>query len=244
HTRDLRAAASALADTARADVVVIKRGALGALIHEAGGSTALIGPYQTDRVWPIGSGDVFSAVFAWAWLDENRPAVEAANLASAAASAWCGERRLPIGLRPACQPHEIACGTLLPAREDPVRLYLAGPFFNAGERWLVSLAYHALEGLGASVFSPMHHVGLGGDEVAQPDIDGLMSCQAVLALLDGADPGTLFEMGYAAARSIPRVGYAERPGRDEYKMIRGLGTFLTNDMSTAVYRAIWAGMTG
>jgi nucleoside 2-deoxyribosyltransferase len=185
---------------------------------------------------------VFSAVFAWAWLEENRSAVEAAKLASAGASAWCGQRRLPVGLRPGCQPQDIACGTLLAAREDPVRVYLAGPFFDAGERWLVNLAYHALESLGASVFSPMHDIGLGGDEVAQPDIDGLMSSQAVLALLDGADPGTLFEMGYAAAQSIPRVGYAEQPGQDEYKMLRGLGAFLTNDLSTAVYRAIWAGI--
>lgn len=241
-TTDLRAAASSLAQTAQADVVVIKRGALGALVYESGGATTPIGPYQTDQVWPIGSGDIFSAVFAWAWLEENRSAVEAANLASAGAAAWCGTRRLPIGLRPGCRPQDIACGRLLTAHEDPVAVYLAGPFFDAGERWLVNLAYHALESLGARVFSPLHHVGLGGDEVAQPDIDGLTGSQAVLALLDGADPGTLFEMGYAAARSIPSVGYAEQPGRDDYKMLRGLGVHLTSDLSTAIYRAIWAGM--
>src|SRR5262249_314782 len=134
------------------------------------------------------------------------------------------------------------CGVPVAPQEDLVRVYLAGPFFNAGERWLVNLAYHALGSLGASVFSPMHDVGLGGDEVAQPDIDGLMQSQVVLALWAGADSGTLLERGYAAAKSIPRVGYAEQPERDEYKMIRGLGTFLTSDLSTAVYRAIWAGM--
>jgi nucleoside 2-deoxyribosyltransferase len=240
-TTDLREAAAKLASETQAEVVVLKRGALGALVHE-GGTTTPVGPYRTDVVWPIGSGDVFSAVFAWAWLEDKRPAVEAARLASAGASAWCGLRRLPLGLRPGCLPEDVACGTLLPPREDPVRVYLAGPFFDAGERWLVNLAYNALVSLGASVFSPLHDVGLGGDEVAQPDIDGLVGSDAVLGLLDGADAGTLFEMGYAAARSIPQVGYAEHPKRDEYKMIRGLGAHLTSDLSTAVYRAIWAGM--
>jgi nucleoside 2-deoxyribosyltransferase len=147
-----------------------------------------------------------------------------------------------VGLRAGCQPQDIACGSLLPPREDPVQVYLAGPFFDVGARWLVSLAYHALGGLGAHAFSPMHHVGVGGDEVARPDIDGLEHSHSVLALLDGSDPGTLFEMGYAAARGIPAVGFAEQPGRDEYKMIRGLGAFLTSDLSVAVYHAIWAGM--
>lgn len=239
---DVRRAARSLGRSIGADVVVVKRGALGALVVESGEPDKLIGPYRTDRVWPIGSGDVFSAVFAWAWLEDGRPAADSAELASAAAAAWCGSLRLPVGVAPGVRPEHLSSGVALTPREGPVGVYLAGPFFDAGSRWLVGLARQALRHLGARVFSPFHDVGLGGDEVARSDIDGLMKSDTVLGLLDGADAGTLFEMGYAAAKGIPLVGYAEHPDLEEYKMLRGLGAFITNDLSTAVYHAIWAGM--
>ena len=242
-TTEVAKAAHNIARDARADVVVVKRGALGALVVESGGHSASVGPHRTERVWPIGSGDVFSAAFAWAWLEDGRSAVDAAELASASTAAWCAAQRLPLGLRPGIRPETISPGVALTPRDTPVRVYLAGPFFDAGSRWLVGLAYRALAHLGGHVFSPFHDVGIGGDEVAEADIAGLVGSESIFGLLDGADAGTLFEMGYAAARGIPMVGYAEHPEREEYKMLRGLGAFITDDFSTAVYHAIWAGMT-
>jgi len=241
-TSDVEAAARRLISDADADIVVVKRGAIGATVFEASGRSISIGPYQTDRVWPIGSGDVFTAAFAWAWLEEARDAQESAELASASAAVWCGSQRLPLGLKAGARPEDLAAGVALRPRTEPVRVYLAAPFFDISSRWLVGLTYQALRHLGGLVFSPFHDVGLGGDEVAQSDIDGLVRSESILALLDGADAGTLFEMGYAAAKGIPMVGYAAHPDREEYKMLRGLGAFLTDDLSTAVYHAIWAGM--
>ncbi|MBV9920326.1 MAG: nucleoside 2-deoxyribosyltransferase [Pseudonocardia sp.] len=242
--RDLEASASKIAVACQADVVVVKRGALGSLVCVPGEAVRYVGPCRTEQVWPIGSGDVFSAVFAWGWLEAGLPPFEAARLASAGASAWCGSRRLPVGLRPGVTPEEIASGPFLAPPPGPVRVYLAGPFFDVGSRWVVSLASQVLAELGATVFSPFHEVGPGGDEVAEKDLKGLRDSHSVLALLDGADPGTMFELGYASARGIPAVGYAEDASLEAYRMVRGVQTPVLGDLSSAVYRAIWAGMGG
>jgi nucleoside 2-deoxyribosyltransferase len=241
-TPDVNDASRCLLTGSGADVVVVKRGALGAIVFEATGQSTPIGPHRTDRVWPIGSGDVFTAAFAWAWLEDGRLPVDSAELASACAAAWCSDQRLPLGLRPGVRPEDVSVGVALCPRSEPVRVYLAGPFFDAGSRWLVGLCHQALSHLGGRVFSPFHDVGLGGDEVARSDIEGLEGSEVIFALLDGADAGTLFELGYAAAKGIPMVGYAEHPDKEDYKMLRGLGAFLTDDLSTAIYGAIWAGM--
>ena len=62
-----------------ADVVVVKRGALGATIVTA--DVTHVGPHPTTSVWPIGSGDVFAGAFACCWGDGG-DAVEAARVAS------------------------------------------------------------------------------------------------------------------------------------------------------------------
>ncbi len=94
------------------------------------------------------------------------------------------------------------------------------------------------------MFSPAHDVGAGGDEVARTDLDGLEGCQSMLALLDGDDPGTIFEAGWARSRDLPVVGFAEHPDAEGSKMLRGTGAEIHEDLATAVYRAIWAGMEG
>jgi nucleoside 2-deoxyribosyltransferase len=85
-------------------------------------------------------------------------------------------------------------------------------------------------------------VGGGGPEVAAKDIEGLERSSAVLALLDGADAGTMFEAGYATARGIPVVGYAERRDTEGWKMLGGTGAEIHTDLSTAAYRTIWYAM--
>lgn len=235
-------AAARLCQEAEADAVVIKRGALGARVYEATGADTLVDCYQTDEVWPIGSGDVFSAVFAWAWLEDHQELVQAAKLASAATAVWCGTRSLPIDLQHGISAEDIGYGSPVAPCDEKVPVYLAGPFFNTGARWMINQVRRSLSGLGAQVFSPMHDVGLGKDEVAKKDIEGLIQSKSLLCLLDGADPGTIWEAGYAASKGIPTVGYASNPNSSDYIMLRGSGTIIYSDLATAVYQAIWAGM--
>ncbi len=232
----LASAARRLIDTYNADVVVTKRAAQGALITTADTVTS-VGVFPTERVYPIGSGDVFAAGFAWAWTTGGFDAPEAARIGSRLASLWCehGALSIPAGyFAPPPAEDELA-----PAR---VRLHLAAPFFSLGELWMVELVRDTLVSLGAAVFSPWHDVGPGGDEVARADLAGLKECDSVLALLDGNDPGTVFEVGWARAHGVPVVAFTRHPEAEGVKMLRGTDAEVHDDLSTAVYRAIWAAM--
>lgn len=221
----------------KADVVITKRGARGVLVT-TNQFQQEIGAHPTAYVMPIGSGDIFSAGFAWAWAKERRDPVESAEIASAATAAYVLTETLPLSastlsdrshLTPALVPRDV-------------RLYLAGPFFTLAECWLVDSVESAVRDLGASVFSPLHEIGFGGDEVVAKDLAGLRECEGVLALLDHFDPGTIFELGWAAKSGLPIVAYAASGDQESSKMIRGTGAEIHGDLSTAVYRAIWRAM--
>ena len=222
-----------------ADVVVVKQGAVGATIVTA--DITNVGPHPTMSVWPIGSGDVFAGAFTLRW-GGGVDAVEAARSASAATAWWCATKAMPVpaeildGRAP--QHPEVAADELKVASTP--RVYLAGPFFDLPQRWLIERARSSLVGLGAEVFSPFHDVGPGGDEVAAADLEGLRGCGAVLALVDGWDAGTLYECGWASRARIPVVAFGANPSSEGAKMLVGDGAELHSDLSTAVYRSIWA----
>lgn len=232
--RSVEDAARRLLRETGAEVVVTKQAARGALVTTADVQEH-IGPHPTDRVWPIGSGDVFAAGFSWAWLEQGATPVEAARTGSRAAAAWCETTRLNL---PAAA-FESSNQPELNVQEGCV--YLAGPFFDLGQRWLVNLVRDNLRGLGGQVFSPMHDVGRG-DDIAAADLAGLDDCTAVLALLDHSDPGTVFEVGWARSQGKPVIGFAERPDPEGLKMLSGTDVEVHNDLSTAVYRALWTSM--
>ncbi|HEY5710109.1 MAG TPA: nucleoside 2-deoxyribosyltransferase, partial [Solirubrobacterales bacterium] len=180
-------------------------------------------------------GDVFAAGFAWAWAQEHMDPAQAARVGSHLASLWCGEQRW----QPAPEDFSVPAGEFLP---QDGRVYLAGPFFSLSQRWLVELVRESLLGLGGAVFSPLHDVGYGADEVADKDLDGLNSCTAMLALLDEIDAGVLFESGWARRSEIPVIVYTEHIDDDQLKMVRGSGAEICADLSSAVYRVLWASM--
>lgn len=234
---DLAEAAGGLLAGHSNDLVVVKRGAHGAEVYGAGGLIGEAPAYRSPRVFKIGSGDVFSAAFAWFWAVEDRNPAVAADLASRAVAHYVACRALPIPSASDLQ------GEALPHHTAPGRVYLAAPFFSLGERWMVEEARGALLRLGCEVFSPLHEVGFGEpDEVAPRDLAGLDGCTAVMAILDGGDPGTLFEVGHARLRGIPVVGLAENVRAHDITMPLGTGCDVVDDFATAVYRAAWAAM--
>lgn len=216
-----------------ADVVVIKNGAHGALIIEASG-VQLIPVFETRSVWPIGSGDIFSAVFAWQWLHEQRPAAEAALAASRLTAQYCQFKYLPL---PATPDEDFK--PLLP-RPERKKIYLAGPFFTLAQRWLIAEALDKLAEFGNEVFSPFHDIGLGSaEQVVAKDIAAIEWADVIVAMLDGLDPGTLFEIGYAKALGKHVVVFIEDPGRHDLTMLIGTNCEITDDFTTAIYKASW-----
>ncbi|WNG60925.1 nucleoside 2-deoxyribosyltransferase [Archangium gephyra] len=217
-----------------AEVVVVKSGAKGAYIVEASG-VSHVSAYRTDRVWTVGSGDVFAAIFAAYWGAHGATAVHAAELASRAVAAYVESMALPVPLPPvllqSSRPQAVAAGG---------KVYLASPFFTLGQRWLVDEARRGLGELGLDVFSPVHDVGAGpADQVAPADLAALDACDAVFAILDGTDSGTLFEVGYARARGKPVYALAQTVTEEDLKMVQGSGCRIFDDFVTALHHTAW-----
>jgi hypothetical protein len=232
---DPQRAATTLIARGDADCVVLKLGAKGALVATAQ-HQALVPSYVSDTVFKIGSGDVFSAAFTLFWAVQGRPPEEAADLACRAVSRYVNSRSLPIETAEA-----LATAQVQPARQGQGCIYLAAPFFNLGERWLVEETRTQLLAMGASVFSPLHDVGVGpGEVVAAQDLAGLDKSQVVLAVLAGADAGTLFEVGYAVSRDIPVIALAQNMRPEDLKMPSGTGCRIVGDLVSAIYQALWA----
>lgn len=226
-----------------ADIVVLKRGARGAIIRTSR-MTTRVPVYQTESVWGIGSGDVFSAVFAGEWAENGKNVEDAALTASKATAHYCRHRNLPITRESIESISKRASPTFIPPDATRPTIYLAGPFFDIGERYLVEEVKSILEGEGADVTSPVHDIGRAADyespeKVAQQDLEAIERADLVFALLDHLDSGTHFELGYARNEGTPVIGYTNDFETSSETMIRGSGCEIYEDLSSAVFHAIW-----
>jgi hypothetical protein len=224
-----------LIDKEKAEVCIIKMGPHGALVCAPGKDDIAIPVYQTPSVWPIGSGDTFAAAFAFHWFRGAEP-VNAAERASYATAEYSNTKGYHFS--------ELDSNLTLKKtinRSSPMhQVYLAGPFFNFSERWILDQLRTALMDMNLKVFSPYHDVGHGSaKDVVHKDIEGLKDSKLVVAFLDGLDSGTLFEIGYAIANNIPIIGITEKETQEDLKMLEGTGCYLVNDLTTAVYKAYW-----
>lgn len=224
-----------LLDVHGAEVAVIKRGPRGASVHARDGSVSHISAYRSDNIFKIGSGDVFSAAFALYWGERGIDAAAAADMASRSVARFVDGHTLPL--------EEVGTESVgRPANfngSGPV--YLAGPFFDLGQQWLIEEARRTIKRFGIDVFSPLHDVGTGlsSAEIANADLKGLRSCTKVFAIMNGMDPGTVFEVGYAAALGIPVVALIERSEQEHLTMIEGSGCEVASDFTSAIYRLFW-----
>ena len=93
-----------------------------------------------------------------------------------------------------------------------MKIYQAGPLFSDADR-----AWHRnfkmkLGAAGYEVLWPGDLFSAGekvtAKQIMEADRDALLSCDAVVALLDGAqvDDGTAWEIGYACAKGMPVIG--------------------------------------
>lgn len=92
-----------------------------------------------------------------------------------------------------------------------MKVYLAAPLFTRPEReWNAALAA-GLRSAGHEVFLPQESQAPNptAQQIFERDIEGLDWSDAVVAIMDGAEPdsGTAWECGYAYARSKPIVTF-------------------------------------
>lgn len=222
---------------AGAEVVVMKCGADGCWVGTRE-NVVRVPAFYTQRVWPIGSGDVFSAVFAHGWMEQQLSPGEAALCASRATAHYVETMATPSAA-------DIGQCTRSPLQMLPInqhkQVYLAGPFFNLSQRWLIEEFRAALISFGIRVFSPLHDVGRGAsDDIYKPDIEGLKKSGVVLACLDGLDTGTIYEVGYAHCQGLPVIAFVSAEREEDLKMVKGGDSRVVNDFATALYWTVWA----
>jgi hypothetical protein len=216
------------------ELVIAKDGPRGARLFRKQGSVS-IPAFLSDNVWTLGSGDVFAAAFAAGWALEDLDAAEAAEAASVAVSEYANSMSLPMRDIAA-----LAAEKRTEVRTVPGEVYLAGPFFDMAQLWLVDEARRCLSQAGLKVFSPVHDVGHGAaSEVVQKDIDAISRCDLMFALLNGIDAGTIFEVGYARAIGKPVYALAQSVPSEDLKMLEGSGCLIFSDFVTAVHHAAW-----
>jgi nucleoside 2-deoxyribosyltransferase len=216
--------------------LIIKMGPKGAQIFQNKDDVGIKIPvYQTNMVWSIGSGDVFSAFFALNWY-KGKELVESAILASKATALYCDSKDLFIldSLKSFNFPE------LLIEKTPVSQVYLAGPFFTFSQRWLVNQVWNALKGMGLKVFSPFHDVGPGkATDVVDKDLRGLDDSDIVFAIIDGLDSGTLFEVGYAISKNKKVIAFVQNESEESLKMLEGTNCIIEKDFTTAIYKLYW-----
>lgn len=236
---------SALMHKTNAQVVIVKYGPYGAWLGTPD-NIRWIPSFPTKTVFKIGSGDIFSAAFSYIWLCLHGDPELAAMFASLACARYVQtrlDRFKQIELTSLlCEAKKALLKPNSPPSVHSDRyIYLAAPFFTLMQKWLVNDIQRAIISMGFNVFSPMHDVGLGdGTEIAQKDLAALNKSSALLAILDGLDPGTLFEVGYAIAHKIKVVVVAENIMESDLIMLKGSGCTVYNDLASAIYAACWA----
>lgn len=222
----------------------LKLGPLGALIAEKGGNSTWAPCYETPEVWPVGSGDVFAATFAWAWLAKGLEILAAGEAASRGAALYVANAAIPTDADAIVGLTQMPFKELKrrePSRQSEFDVYLAAPFFSLQDQWLVEEVRDVLVGFGLRVFSPLHDVGPGDAfEVAPKDLEALSKSTVTVALLDRLDPGTLFEVGFARAKGLPVIAHVHGISPGHLKMIEGSGCDVTEDLTTALYRTAWS----
>jgi hypothetical protein len=216
-----------------AEVVIIKNGVKGAWLFDQDGMTH-IPIFKTERVWPIGSGDIFSAVFAWQWGVLKKEPKKAGLLASQFTAHYCETRDLPLPE----QPDDRL--SMIPATATK-KVYLAGPFFTTAEIWLINELRYLLMDFGNEVFSPLHDVGTETTDtiIAEQDLKGLAESDLVFAVVTGLDAGTLFEVGYARGIGKPIIALAENVSTENLLMLSGTNCDICSDVASAIYKASW-----
>jgi nucleoside 2-deoxyribosyltransferase len=220
----------------RVAAAIIKNGADGAFVIQGDDTITTIPAFITNKVWPIGSGDIFSAYFTYQYLLKETGLKEAAYQASLA-TAYYANSKLTI------LPESFSSNSFKPFTKktsQAKRVYLAGPFFSMSQRWMIHETREALLKCGFRIFSPIHDVGIGGpDEVVQKDIDAIKEADVMVAIGDGLDSGTLFEIGFARALNKTVIVLVENEKETSLTMLIGSGCIVERDFSTFIYKTVW-----
>lgn len=218
---DLALAADYLLQSQNAGVVVAKGGTRGAMVFERNGQATHVPAYRSSRVFKIGTGDVFTAIFAHHWAEKRLSPVMAADFASKSVAAYCSSSQLPVATD--------KFSDLVPVKFlAPGKVILEGTVDTIGQRYTMEEARFVLRELGV--------------EVTCQALDGVSSesGSAMLVLADGLDDQVTESVIRAKARGMPIVVLRERSTQHGAHFLNEAGVTGTDDFASALYFAAWA----
>ncbi|WP_296257962.1 MULTISPECIES: carbohydrate kinase family protein [unclassified Pseudomonas] len=216
---DLDRAAHYLIQTQEAQVVVVKQGPYGAKVYDRSGSSTHVPAYRSTQVFKIGTGDVFSAAFAYFWAQMKTPPPEAADLASRVVSLYCETRTFKFD--------QAALASRQPvfATRGATACLEAG-IEAVGQRFTLEEARFGLDELGVNAICP-------NVETVFPT----GNCDTILVIDDALPPESMTRTAENVARGANLIVLKERH-------IAGpqwpTGTLTTPDLTTALYFTAWA----
>lgn len=224
-------------ESEKVTALIIKNGPEGATLFKSEQTSIKISSYKTENVYKIGSGDIFTTVFAHYWFEGSLSLEECAKKASMATAIYCNEENY-------CINKSILDNFSFPNYESidlsKKQVYIASPIFSLSDVILVDKIRTAFLDIGIQVFSPYHDIGYGDEKyIAEADLEGLNNSDIVFSVLDGLDSGTLVELGYAMAKNMEIIGYHRTESTDSLLMLECANISYFKDLTTAIYQTIW-----
>lgn len=209
--------ARAVMSAEAADVLILKRGAHGAVAYERGAEPCHVSAYRSASVFKIGTGDVFSAWFAHLWAERGLAVDSAADQASRAVAAYAESRTLPP---PVSDPPPLR----MSARRGKV-LILGSPI-SLGRRFVLEEARHRLRDMGLEVTCP----GLGDRRLVLDAKDAVLIIAE--AFPQGLDDSIMVPCGTPVLTLDETGATPPSPGRE-----------VCSDFTSAIYRTAWAALS-
>lgn len=222
----IEAAAISVLESHKANCIVVKRGIKGVAVFEPGSASRFVPAFRSRHVFKIGTGDVFSAAFAYYWAELGQDFFDAALSASRQVARYCDDPLVPLAPL-ASMAHDVR-DERHPVGE-PGTVLLLGTIKTLGQRYSIEEARYSLVDLGLTVICPaLENVELSNIQVS-----------TVLLLADGIDA----EMLSVAQRLVDKG--ARCVALAELLQSRGQLAFLNNcvttdDFSTALYLVGWS----
>ncbi|MFB6328524.1 PfkB family carbohydrate kinase [Pantoea deleyi] len=212
-------AALHLINEASAQVVIVKKGACGATIYDAEGNVSHVPAYRSNKIFKIGTGDIFSTVFAVYWAERKMPAIQAADLASRSVSLYCETRKFEF------DPLSLSQRVPVAARVG-ARICIEGGTESIGQRYTLEEARFALRELGMEVICPENE-----QEV------GVLNVDATLVINDDLSPQALIRIRKCQVEGKPVVVLHEQ-SNTTISLTKDIEA--TDDFASAIYLAAWA----
>ncbi len=216
---ELDQAAAHLMDLQGATIVVVKQGVRGAAVFERSGQVSHIPAYRSSKIFKIGTGDVFSALFALHWAERGLCAAKAADIASRCVAMYCDSRTYRFDEQLMMQLRPVSSGT-------GFAIHLEGSAESLGQRFALEEARHVLRELGMDVYCPALDIS-----------SSIESADAFLVIDDGLNKDALSRIAHAVTRAIPVVTLHERVST---QLAIHDSTWVTDDFTTAIYFVAWA----